>query len=134
MNLVQSGANFKIEVSAYDLTKFAEELISRAMEEQRIVMAAQQEIQTKNENGGEKYLTVQDAAKMCNVCPSTLYAWRKSGYLVPCKIGRTNRYALSDIQKLLSKHGTDESKAKLGHFPMNKCQQELARKIANAGL
>lgn len=134
LNLVQSGANVQLSVSAYELTQFAENLIKRTMDEQRIIMVAQAEQQTRQEKDGDSYLTVQEAAKMCNVCPTTLYAWKKNGYLVPCKIGRSNRYALSDIQKLLSNHGVDESKQRKGAQPMNRAQQEIARKAANAGL
>ena len=47
MNLVQSGANFKVEVSGYDLMQFGEQLIKRAMEEQAILDAARLENESK---------------------------------------------------------------------------------------
>ena len=135
MNLVNSGAQFKVEVTGYDLMQFADNLIKRAMEEQRILDAIRQQQESALPTGdGETYLTSQEAAKMCNVCITTLWSWAKAGYVVPCKIGRSNRYALSDIKKLMASHGTDQSKAKLGFQPMNKAQQELARQTANAGL
>lgn len=135
MNLVNSGAQFKVEVTGYDLMQFADNLIKRAMEEQRILDATRQQQEAALPTGdGETYLTSQEAAKMCNVCITTLWSWAKAGYLVPCKIGRSNRYALSDIKKLMASHGTDQSKAKLGFQPMNKAQQEQARQAANAGL
>ena len=135
MNLVNSGAQFKVEVTGYDLMQFADNLIKRAMEEQRILDATRQQQESALPTGdGETYLTSQEAAKMCNVCITTLWSWAKAGYLVPCKIGRSNRYALSDIKKLMASHGTDQSKAKLGFQPMNKAQQEQARQAANAGL
>lgn len=132
--MVQSGAQFKVEVSSYDLMKFAEEVVKKAMNEQRLLDAARQSQMDKMTNSTEKYLTVQEAAKMCNVCITTLYAWSKSGYLVPCKLGRSKRYALSDINRLLSSHSADESKQKLGVMPKNKAQLELERRAANAGL
>lgn len=132
--MVQSGAQFKVEVSSYDLMKFAEEVVKKAMNEQRLLDAARQSQMDKMTNSTEKYLTVQEAAKMCNVCITTLYAWSKSGYLVPCKIGRSKRYALSDINRLLSSHSADESKQKPGVMPKNKAQLELERRAANAGL
>ena len=135
MNLVNSGAQFKVEVTGYDLMQFADNLIKRAMEEQRILDAIRQQQESALPTGdGETYLTSQEAAKMCNVCITTLWSWAKAGYVVPCKIGRSNRYALSDIKKLMASHGTDQSKAKLGFQPMNKAQQEQARQAANAGL
>lgn len=135
MNLVNSGAQFKVEITGYDLMQFGENLIKRAMEEQRILDATRQQQDASIPAGdGETYLTSQEAAKMCNVCITTLWAWAKAGYLVPCKIGRSNRYALSDIKRLLANHGADESKAKTGYVPKNKVQQDLERKAANAGL
>lgn len=135
LNLVNSGAQFKVEVSSYDLTKFAEDLIKKAMEEQKLLDAMRQSQASANPaEGGEVYLTVSETAKMCNVCGTTLYSWAKAGYLVPCKIGRSKRYALSDIQKLLANHSADASKAKEGYYPKNKAQQALARQAANKGL
>ena len=113
---------------------FGEQLIKRAMEEQAILDAARQENDSKFSADGETWITSSEAAKMCNVCVTTLWAWKKAGFLVPAKVGRSNRYALSDIKKLMASHGTDQSKAKLGFQPMNKAQQEQARQAANAGL
>ena len=135
LNLVNSGAQFKVEVSSYDLMKFGENLIERAMEEQRLLDAARQaQCDNSAPADGETYLTSTETAKMCNVCVTTLWAWAKAGYLVPCKIGRSNRYALSDIKRLLASHGADESKARLGYVPKNKAQQALEQKAAVAGL
>ena len=87
MNLVNSGAQFKVEVTGYDLMQFADNLIKRAMEEQRILDATRQQQESALPTGdGETYLTSQEAAKMCNVCITTLWSWAKAGYLVPCKI------------------------------------------------
>ncbi len=133
-NLINSGAQFKVEVSGYDLAKFADDLIRKAMEEQRLIDASRQAQEAKKEPGGETYLTSQEAAKMCNVCITTLWAWAKAGYLIPCKVGRSNRYALSDIQTLLANHGVHEDKAKMGIQPRNKAQQEIERQRAMAGL
>ena len=74
MNLVQSGASFKVEVSGYDLMQFGEQLIKRAMEEQAILDAARQETDSKFSADGETWLTSSEAAKMCNVCVTTLWA------------------------------------------------------------
>lgn len=112
MNLVQSGANFKVEVSGYDLMQFGEQLIKRAMEEQAILDAARLENESKFSADGETWLTSSEAAKMCNVCVTTLWAWKKAGFLVPAKVGRSNRYALSDIKKLMASHGTDQKQGK----------------------
>ena len=134
MEMVQSGAQFKVELSIYDLMKFAEQLVKKSMDEQRVLDAARQSQLDQQTGGKEVYLTAQETAAMCNVCLSTLYAWSKTGYLVPCKIGRAKRYALSDINRLLSAHSADESKLKPGVMPTPKSRLEKARLAANAGL
>ena len=126
--MAQAGAQFKIEVSMADLMQFGEALINKVLTESQILGVLQQtQNRPSSATDGETYLTSAEAAKMCNVCPTTLWAWKKAGYLVPCKIGRSNRYALSDIQRLLSKHGVDESKARLGTVPANPIQQQRLR-------
>ena len=67
MNLVRSDANFKVEVTGYDLMQFGEQLIKRAMEEQAILDAARLENESKFSANGETWLTSSEAAKMCNV-------------------------------------------------------------------
>ncbi|MDR1594287.1 MAG: helix-turn-helix domain-containing protein [Prevotellaceae bacterium] len=42
----------------------------------------------------------ESAAKILDVDLSTLWRWKKSGYLVPIKIGGKTRYRTSDIEKL----------------------------------
>ena len=137
LNLVNAGggAQVKVELTSYDLMKFAEDLIKRAMDEQRALDAARMlHSQSNGPGNGERYLTTDETARMCNVCKTTLHNWAKEGFLVPSKIGRSKRYALSDIESVLAGHSVDESKAKLGTVPMNRVQQELARKEAIAGL
>lgn len=56
INLVNSGAQFKVEVNSFDLMKFAEELIKRAMEEQRLLdVARMAQTTTDIAEGEEKY-------------------------------------------------------------------------------
>lgn len=135
LSLVNTGAQFKVEVTGNDLLQFGKEIVKMTLEERNILDAMRQSQAPANPvESGEVYLTAAETAKMCNVCGTTLYSWAKAGYLVPCKIGRSKRYALSDIQKLLSNHGADASKVKEGYYPKNKAQQALERQAANAGL
>lgn len=87
--LLESG-NVTLAVTPTDLQEFAVFLIDEAKS-----LALQ-------EKQPEQYLTPDETAKRFNVSLNTLWRWSKSGYLVPIKTGRTPRYKLSDIEKLLS--------------------------------
>ena len=46
-----------------------------------------------------QYLTTKETAEHFNVTVKTVYNWEKRG-LIPClRIGRTRRFALSDIEE-----------------------------------
>ncbi|PWB06092.1 DNA-binding protein [Paramuribaculum intestinale] len=98
-SMIEAGGRMKFEVTGEDLCKFAEVLIEKAQE-----MKAREIAQIPTE---EKWLTKKEAAAMCMVSNTTLWAWSKSGYLVPAKMGRRTLYALSDIQKILATRGDD---------------------------
>lgn len=52
-------------------------------------------------NESETLLTGQQVQEKLNVSRTTLWNWRKDGYLVPIEIGGKYRYKLSDINKIL---------------------------------
>jgi hypothetical protein len=79
-SIIESGGNVKLEVKAQDLVKFAEVLIEKSQE----VKAREME----HSATAEKYLTTEEAAEMCKVGKTTLWAWDKA--------------ALSDIKRLLN--------------------------------
>ena len=89
--MIEAGGKMKIEVSSDDLVLFADRLIEKTPED-------------------ETWLSTDEVARMCGVCETTLWSWEKKGYLVPSRMGRKKRYALSAIQKLLSSH-TDAAAA-----------------------
>lgn len=93
-SMIQNGAHFKVEVTSEDLVTFADRLITKSQEIKAMELA--------NNPDEEKWLTAEEAAKMCRVCATTLWSWAKSGYLVPAKMGRQRLFALSDIQKILN--------------------------------
>ena len=47
------------------------------------------------------YLTREMVVKKLNVYPSTLWRWKKRGYLVPINVGGQLRYKSTDIDKIL---------------------------------
>ena len=88
-SMIEAGGRMKFEVTGEDLCKFAEVLIEKAQE-----MKAREIAQIPTE---EKWLTKKEAAAMCMVSNTTLWAWSKSGYLVPAKMGRRTLYAVNAL-------------------------------------
>ena len=94
--MIEAGGKLMIEVSCDDLVHFADRLIEIAMESKALMKEQTPEDET--------WLSTDEVAKMCGVCEHTLWSWEKKGYLVPSRMGRKKRYALSAIQKILSSH------------------------------
>ena len=105
MQILDAGAQFKVELTSQDLKKFAEDLISKAQDAKEEELLRQAEL-----NRTEEWISAADVCKMCHCCNTTLYGWEKRGYLVPAKIGGRKFYATSDVRKILSRRGTDPSK------------------------
>jgi excisionase family DNA binding protein len=49
----------------------------------------------------ETYLSIDQVAKMLSVDKTTLWRWKRQGYLVPIEVGGKRRYKMSDIKKIL---------------------------------
>jgi hypothetical protein len=49
----------------------------------------------------ETYPSPDQVAKILDVDKSTLWRWRKQGYLIPIEVGGKRRYRMSDIKKIL---------------------------------
>ena len=95
--MIEAGGNIKVEVSAADLCQFADKLIEKAQ-----LMKEHELMRQEQAADEEKWLSTEEACKMCGVCTTTLWAWDKAGYLRAAKVGWRTRYALSDIKRLLS--------------------------------
>lgn len=54
--------------------------------------------ETKNEY--DELLTKKEVANLLGICTTTLWNWKKKGYLIPVQIGHKKLYRLSDIEKL----------------------------------
>ena len=57
----------------------------------------------KERSTGDRLLTVNDAASMLAMKPSTLYQWAYERHVPTVKIGRALRFRLSDIENLIAK-------------------------------
>lgn len=60
-------------------------------------------------NNSETLLTGQQVQERLNISRTTLWNWRKDGYLLPIEIGGKIRYKLSDVNTILQ---TNSSKKK----------------------
>jgi len=93
--LIEQGGSVKLEVRPEDLVLFAESIV------ERMEMARLKEIEEGKNKEAETFLSTKEAREMLNVCDGTLITWAKRGYLVPHKLGNKNRYALSDVKRIL---------------------------------
>lgn len=67
-----------------------------------IVFEAKQELeQSIAEQKTEAYLSPKVVAERLEVDTSTLWRWKKKGYLVPVEIGGKRRYKQSDLNQLM---------------------------------
>ena len=55
-----------------------------------------------NAINGETYLSSGQVCEKLGIAKSTLWLWQKRGIIAPKKVGSHNRYALSDIVRLLN--------------------------------
>ena len=71
---------------------FANHIMDQARKDAESIIKAQQI---------EQYLSPEQVADMLSVDISTLWRWNKRGYLTHSKVGKHNRYKLSDVKQLV---------------------------------
>lgn len=81
-----------VTITAGDLVKANSQLITNAKQE------LTEEISRKE---SVTYFTRDQVVNQLNVDPSTLWRWKKRGYLVPINVGGQLRYKSTDIDKIL---------------------------------
>lgn len=92
--LIKSGTNVTFAVSANDLRRWHEDVITstqRRLEESVV------------DDKTERYLTAQQVCDKLSIDMSTLWRWAKRKYLVPLKVGGQRRYKLSEVESLLER-------------------------------
>lgn len=97
LEILKSGVtDLTLNIKGEDLLTFAESLIAKAKEQLLPVMVSAAQ---------EQLLSKKEVLEKFNVCPTTLWNWSKSGYLVPVKIGRKVSYRQADIERLIIERG-----------------------------
>lgn len=81
-----------VTITAGDLVKANSQLVTDAKRE------LTEEISRKE---SVTYLTREMVVNKLSVDPSTLWRWKKRGYLVPINVGGQLRYKSTDIDKIL---------------------------------
>lgn len=86
------GNNVTVAVKLEDLIEFHREVLAdnkRRLETQI------------SENSQERYLTIKQVCSLLSVDASTLWRWRKQGYLNSVVIGCKRLYKESDVKRLI---------------------------------
>lgn len=91
--MMASGANITVAINLEDLRRFHQEVIADTKKELEAQIA---------EDRGERYLSIKQVCEILSVDASTLWRWRKRGYLLPAEIGGRRRYKMSDIRRILN--------------------------------
>lgn len=94
---LQEGTHLTIAVPFTELEKLVDDAIAKAKKELE---------ESITEGKTEIYVPTEKVCEKLSVDRSTLWRWKKRGYLVPVEIGGKRRYRMSDINKLLGKEGT----------------------------
>lgn len=90
--LAQCAPAINLTITAADLKDFAALLIAETKAELE---------QSISDSKAETYLSSEKVMQMMEISKSTLWRWKKRGYLVPVRLGNNERYKLSDIKKIL---------------------------------
>ena len=91
--MIAAGNNITVAISLEDLRQFCKEVFVNAKYELEIEIT---------ESKRERYLSIKQACEMLGIDPSTLWRWRKRGYLAPVEVGGKRKYRLSEIQEMIN--------------------------------
>lgn len=90
--LMDLGNNITVAIKLEDLVEFHREVLADVKKELEAQVVEERE---------ERYLSIKQVCELLSIDASTLWRWRKQGYLVPVSIGGKRRYRLSEIKKIL---------------------------------
>lgn len=90
--ILRSGTNVTLAISANDLREWHKEVISdtRKELEKHII-----------DEKTETYLSAQQTCEKLGINDTTLWRWKKKSYLVPAMAGGKRRYKMSDVKLIL---------------------------------
>lgn len=90
--LLTSGANVSITISANDLRTFLTEVAQEVMNKEKAAEAAR---------NADETMTQKEVCKFLNISKSTLWRWERDNYLLPTgRMGRSPQYLKSDIERI----------------------------------
>ena len=90
--ILSSGANVSITISADDLRTFFAEVAQEVMNKEKAAEAAR---------NADETMTQKEVCKFLNVSKSTLWRWERDKYLLPTgRMGRSPQYLKSDVQRI----------------------------------
>lgn len=90
--LVKQVPGVMVTISAKDLIETQNRLIEHARREWET---------QKKDNEVSGVMTREQVLRVLNVNQSTLWRWKKAGYLVPIQVGGQSRYKADDINAIL---------------------------------
>ena len=91
-DLLSSGANVSITVTADDLRVFLAEVAQEVMNKEKAAEAAR---------NADETMTQKEVCKFLNISKSTLWRWERDNYLLPTgRMGRSPQYLKSDVQRI----------------------------------
>ena len=91
IELIKTGANVQVVVSAADLREIFAEWQKERENEREAALAKEREA---------VIMTASEAAAMLGVSKPTLWRWAHTGYLKPIKIGKKTYYRQNDIERM----------------------------------
>lgn len=89
---IKENGQMMYVMSAEALDAFAESIIAR--------VKSLIDDEKKNLSAEQVTLTMEEVMDRYDVSKSTLWRWKKEGYLVPDMLGRKSFYKLSEIEKV----------------------------------
>lgn len=90
--LIKSGANITLAVSATDLKEWHREVIENTKKELEGIIT---------DANTETYPSAEKVCEILDINKTTLWRWEKKGYLVPANVGGKRRYKMSEIKAIL---------------------------------
>lgn len=98
LELVQQCPDINLTIKASDLMT-----VCRSITDE--LLAAINNAQAAAKEPIDDLLTREEVMEILGISPATLWRWKKSGYLVPVKVGSLDRYHRSILDKVLRQKG-----------------------------
>ena len=90
--ILTSGANVSVTISANDLRDFLTEISKQVIEKEKAAEAAR---------NADETMTQKEVCKFLKISKSTLWRWERDKYLLPTgRMGRSPQYLKSDVEHI----------------------------------